>query len=115
MNPILLLGLLVLEYSLIPTQTDLGSPRSNIGIAFLVFFQSRTRSACSHQKLRRSQRHGAPLLTKNLGNQHTAPANQELDEQEKGWLLRGWLLLTLQSDVSQISVLYGYVLWAHLA
>jgi hypothetical protein len=51
------------------------------------FFQSRTRSAFSHQKLRQSQRHGAPLLTKNLGNQHTVPANQELGEKEKGRLL----------------------------
>jgi hypothetical protein len=58
-----------------------------MGIAFFCFFQSRTRSASSHQKLRLSQRHGAPLLTKNLGNQHTAPANQELGEQEKGRLL----------------------------
>ena len=41
------------------------------------FFQSRTRSAFSHQKLRQSQRHGAPLLTKNLGNQHTAPAENK--------------------------------------
>jgi hypothetical protein len=59
-----------------------------MGIGFLgVFFQSRARSAFSHQKLRQSQCHGAPLPTKNLGNQHTAPANQELGEQEKGRLL----------------------------
>jgi hypothetical protein len=32
-----------------------------------------------------SQRHGAPLLAKNLGNQHTALANQELGKQEMGW------------------------------
>jgi hypothetical protein len=58
-----------------------------MGIPFFVFFQSRTSSAFSHQKLRQSQRHGAPLLTKNLGNQHTSPANQELGEKEKGRLI----------------------------
>jgi len=52
-----------------------------MGIPFFVFFFSRA------QDRRQSQRHGAPLLTKNLGNQHTSPANQELGEQEKGWLL----------------------------
>jgi hypothetical protein len=59
-----------------------------MGIPFFVFFfQSRTSPAFSHQKLRQSQRHGAPLLTKNLGNQHASPANQELGGQEKGRLL----------------------------
>ena len=46
MNPIPLLGLSDLEYWQIPIQTDLGSPCSNMGIAFLVyFFQSCTRLA----------------------------------------------------------------------
>ncbi len=36
-------------------ETDSGSPRSDMGIVFFVFFfQSRTRSAFSHQKLRQS-------------------------------------------------------------
>ena len=64
-----------------------GVPIPIWGFLFLCFFQSRTRSAFSHQKLRQSQHHGAPLLTKNLGNQHTSPANQELGEQEKRRLL----------------------------
>ena len=38
MNPKPLLGLPDLEYWLIPTQTNSGSPCSNMGIAFLVFF-----------------------------------------------------------------------------
>ena len=80
MNPKPILGLPDLEI-------NSGCPHTDMGIAFLVFFQSRTRSAFSHQILRQSQCHGAPLLTKNLGSQHTAPANQELGEQEKGRLL----------------------------
>jgi hypothetical protein len=55
-----------------------------MGIAILVFFSVMHKIGLFSPK---SQRHGAPLLTKNLGNQHTAPANQELGEQEKGWLL----------------------------
>ena len=39
-------------------------PHIGMGIAFFCFFQSRTRSAFSHQKFRQSQRHGAPLITK---------------------------------------------------
>ncbi len=61
-----------------------GDPHTSMGIGFFLVFQSRTKSAFSQQKFRQSQRHGAPLLAKNLGNQHTAPANQELSEQEKG-------------------------------
>jgi hypothetical protein len=61
------------------TLTDLGIPVPIWGLGCFKFFQSRTRSAFSHRKFRQFQRHGAPLLTKNLGNQHTAPANQELD------------------------------------
>ena len=82
-------------------QTDMGIPIPVWGLVFLSFFkffQSRTRSAFSRQKFRQSQRHGAPLLVKNLGNQHTAPAVQELGEQEKGRLLRGRLLLTPRDD-----------------
>ena len=98
-----------------PYPNQFGESQFQYGDCFVGVFQSPTRSEFSHQKLRQSQRHGAPLLTKNLGNQHTAPANQELDKQEKGRLLRGWLLLTSQSDVSQISVLYGYVFLARPA
>ncbi len=85
-------------------QTDSGTPRFGIltnpypnrfgesqnrfgDCFFYVFFQSRTRSVKTHRKLRQSQRHGAPLLTKKLGNQGTPPSNQELGEQEKGRLL----------------------------
>ncbi len=78
-------------------QTDMGIPIPVWGLAFFKFFQSRTRSAFSRQKFRQSQCHGAPLLVKNLVNQHTAPAIQELGKQEKGRLLRGRLLLTLTS------------------
>jgi hypothetical protein len=46
-----------------------------MGIAFLVFFFSHAQDR-RHQKLRLSQRHGAHLFNKNLGNQHTASANQ---------------------------------------
>jgi hypothetical protein len=38
MNPELVWGLPNLEFWQIPTQTDSGSPRTNMGIAFLVFF-----------------------------------------------------------------------------
>ncbi len=78
-------------------RTDMGIPIPVWGLAFFKFFQSHTRSAFSRRKFRQSQRHGAPLLIKNLGNQHTAPAIQELGEQEKGRLLRGRLLLALTS------------------
>ncbi len=71
----------------ISPQTDMGIPIPVWGLAFFKFFQTRTKSAFSHRKFRQSQRHGAPLLAENLGNQHTAPAIQELDEQEKGRLL----------------------------
>jgi hypothetical protein len=70
-----------------PYPNRFGDPRTNMGIAFFCFFQSRTRSATSHQKLRLSQRHGAPLLAENLGSQYSVPANQELGKQEKGRLL----------------------------
>ena len=57
MNPKPILGLPNLE-------TDSGSPCSNMGIVFLVFFfQSRTRSAFSHQKLRQSRLHCAAAAT----------------------------------------------------
>ncbi len=59
-----------------------GDPHTSMGIGFFKFFQSRTRSAFSCRKFSQSQRHGAPLLIKNLGNQHTAPAIQELSKQE---------------------------------
>jgi hypothetical protein len=57
------------------TQTDLGIPVPIWGLAFLVFFSVMHKIAFSHQKLRQSQCHGAPLLAENLGNQPTAPAN----------------------------------------
>ncbi len=63
-----------------------GVPELVWGLLFLCFFQSRTTLAKTHRKLRQTQRHGAPLLTKNLGNQDTAPSNQELGEQENGRL-----------------------------
>ncbi len=50
---------------------------------FLMFFSFTHKIPFSRQKLRQSQCHGAPLLAKKLGNQPTAPANQELGEQEK--------------------------------
>jgi hypothetical protein len=71
----------------IDPQTNLGIPIPVWGLFFFLVFQSRTRLAFSHRKVRQSQRHGAPLFAKNLGNQHTGPANQELGEQEKGRLL----------------------------
>ncbi len=63
-------------------QTDMGIPIPVWGLAFFKVFQSRTRSAFSRRKFSQSQRHGTPLLVKNLGNQHTAPAIQELGKQE---------------------------------
>jgi hypothetical protein len=62
----------------------MGIPIPVWGLAFFKFFSVRHKIAFSRQKFRQSQRHGAPLLTKNLGNQHTVPANQELGKQEKG-------------------------------
>ncbi len=85
-----------------------GDPHTSMGIgffqAFFKFFQSRTRSAFSRRKFRQSQRHGAPLLIKNLGNQHTVPAIQELGEQEKGRLLltlTSLMVLSSQADNSK--------------
>jgi hypothetical protein len=57
-----------------------------MGIGFFKVISVTHKIAFSRQKFRQSQRHGAPLLAKNLGNQHTAPANQELGKQEKGRL-----------------------------
>jgi hypothetical protein len=85
----------------ISPQTDMGIPIPVWGLAFFKFFQSRTRSAFSHRKFRQSQRHGAPLLAKNLGNQHTVPAIQELGKQEKWWvLLTSLKVLSSQADNS---------------
>jgi hypothetical protein len=82
----------------------MGFPTPVWGLACFKFFQSRTRSAFSHQKFRQSQRHGAPFLAKNLGNQHTAPAIQELGKQEKGRLLLASLkVLSSQADNSTAS------------
>jgi len=66
------------------TGINSGIPEPVRGLPFLCFFQSRTWSAISQCN---PQRHGAPLITKNLDNQHTAPAYWELGEQEKGRLL----------------------------
>ena len=51
--------------------TDSGSPRTNSGIAFFRFFSVTHKISFTRQKLRQYQRHGAPILTNNLGNQHT--------------------------------------------
>ena len=61
-----------------------GDPRTNMGIGFFGVFSVTHKIAFSCQKLRQSQRHSSPLLAKNLGNQPTAPANQELGKQEEG-------------------------------
>ncbi len=62
-------------------QTDMGIPIPVWGLAFFKFFQSRTRSAFLAQNLGNPNAM-AHLLVKNLGNQHTVPAIQELGEQE---------------------------------
>ncbi len=77
MNPKPIMGLLDLEYWQIPTQTDSGSPRIGLGIAFFVFFFSHaqdwpflTKQTTTQQQLQlspllmRGMRWGAPRLSR---------------------------------------------------
>jgi hypothetical protein len=54
-----------------------------MGIAFFWFFSVTHKIGDFSPKIELSQRHGAPLLAENLG--YSAPANQELGKQEKGF------------------------------
>jgi hypothetical protein len=56
-----------------------------MGIAFFWFFSVTHKIGDFSPKIELSQRHGAPLLAENLGSQYSAPANQELGKQEKGF------------------------------
>jgi hypothetical protein len=84
MNPILLLGLPIFGIVTNPYPIQFRESPFQYGDCFFCVFSVMHKIAFSRLKFRQSHCHGAPLLAKNLGNQHTAPANHELSKQEKG-------------------------------